>query len=628
MNIAFALIIGIKRRMLKRTNVVAVLASGLVLSVSVTAQAINAGMTAQITPANSDSVFQVYADNRVQGISNYITIDLPLVAYSLLRQKSIEVAEATVVTPAFDKFLQGLDQALSGQRATNTRLEQTIESDALKANRQFIWLLQSLLYGKPSSDLSESLVDEYQRIIAADSVQESALWGRMVDYTQYMPRGRYTQSMRSEQYFRAMRYASSHFFAIKPSAASGVSVSECERQLVQLQQLVHLIHADISLQTLRNELDEALFWQFGPADDLTDSDVITALSGNRNAHQSEHAGKRLLSYARDNNRQPKIIDAIVDATLLESGSSIEDVVTGWRLLPSRFSVETGFQQAMLAGKTGAYSGNSDSLPFGYGIVAGEAVKSYPTALEWIALLGSDNAFTSLVTSQETAFKGYVAEFEKQRNQLHQLAGAELLQAQIVRAALIDNETSTQKQFNENRLLAFNAWHKFNNVLYAKQSNTLIAKGLVRARARQGVADLETRTALYLTLGFAAREQLKHSGLAAWREYSRLMDKLAELSMKRENEALLSEADLDFLNSLDTRLLTLTGKSDQPVIVDVHTNINEALVVQQGTEYPNMVSHYSDETLLRRGSMMRFVEFKQPMNERLTLSQWHRKLARE
>ena len=43
------------------------------------------------------------------------------------------------------------------------------------------------------------------------------MWGQVIDYSQFKPRGRYNRTPEMQDFFRAFRYAGAVLFAVKPS---------------------------------------------------------------------------------------------------------------------------------------------------------------------------------------------------------------------------------------------------------------------------------------------------------------------------------------------------------------------------------------------------------------------------
>lgn len=590
-------------------------------------QAVNAGKL-EVGP----SIFSVYANNRERGIPNHITADLALVSYSLLRQKSIQTQEEKTIIPLFSALLNGLEDALDGQQAKVHALpEGSTTREALQKNTQLVQLVQSLMHPDRANQLDEEVKAEYTRIVNASAVHESSLWGRWLDYTQYKPRGRYTRDDQSEQFFRAFRYLSGQWFAIKPSAATGITSDESQLQTAQLIQLVLLMDENELLQVQRQALEDALDWQFGVAEDLRDNDVVQVLQSIENKIDYGVLSKALFDYAVEHHRQPSVIDAVVELNLLESGLSIQDVVSGWRLIPSRLSVQMATQQALLYGQTGNYVGDAADLPFTYGVVNGQGVKAYPSGREWLALIGGQNSniTRTLLQSPEVQFEGYEAAFETSQLLLHKLLGAELLHAEIIRACIDALESGiamkAETHLDEQTLNGFQTWQRFLDVLYTRQSYTASAKGLMLINVKRESASLDIATDLYSMLAHVARVQWHRTEVVEWQAFADIMDKLVESSAKSAYGGALSRTDIEYLNNVDRVLLNLTGSPDSPVVVDVHTNPNENQVVQQGTGYARIVFNEPVDKQHHRGARFSFHEFKQPIAERLSVEQWRTQL---
>ena len=584
----------------------------------------NTAPTLEATPAHS--LFALYRNNRAAGIPNYITIDLPLVTYSLLRQHSIQSLETNEILPLVEQMLSELNNTIEEKfSVVDVQGKDAAYRNALVANQQYVLLLQSLLQGHALPQLTTESLEELDNIIAAAGVGHSSIWGRDVDYTQYKPRGHYTDTEETMGLFRVLRYAGSQTFCVISSAATGVSSAEQALQTHQIQQLTSMLRSNDKLAQLRKSLNASLEWQFGAADDLTDADIYRALS-NADHWSAEEIGDHLLRYAQENQRQPRIVDMLVNTALLEAGRSITDTVTGWRLLPSRYSVQGASQQALLFNRTYSYTGDKATKPFGLGIVGGRQVKAFPTALEWIALLGEEDALASLDTASETAFEGYADAFGAAGDLLKELKGAELMDAEIIRAVF--NDSDALPDYDNQSLLAFQSWQRYINVLYVKQPYTVGAKSFTAQVLPRNTADLDIATDLYLTLGFSARLHHENTRIAQWLDFADHMDRLAELSMRRNFGASLSMGDVSYLNSLDKAFSALIGTGDMPVVVDVHTDPNSGQVVQHATGYARTVNVNSTEQQPMRGARMSFEEFKQPIGNRLTVESWQKRLEQD
>ncbi len=545
-------------------------------------------------------VLDLYADNRAQGIPNHVTADLVLLGYSLVRRAAIADLEDQALRPAFG----GLIAAMAGRLGPG-------KDPVTLANRRYLTLLQALFAGDPEG-LDATPAAEYALVTQAAGISPSGLWGRPLDYSQFAPRGRYSADPALGHYFRALRYAGALPLLVVPSPATGTSPEAAGRMAAQALQLARLIAADPDLAAQRRRIDDLLAWQFGPAEDLTDADVL-AVAGD--AKDRNDLARRLLDQARANRRQPRIIDGLVDKALLESGQTAAEVMTGWRLLPSRYNPEAAAFQRLVFDGTGGFEGAPDAKPFGLGVVAGRPVKAYPSATEILALLGSKGAADELTAAGETAFAGYT---QASRDAAALLGAAEGLAAAhllTLRQGIRDQDSPERRT----ALRAFWTWQRYLEVLYAKQSYTLMGKGMALERPRPG-ATLEPATGLYLALGRLAGLSRQRTDDPRWQTLADLFHRLADISFRQDQGTPLVPEDERFLNRLDLDLLALAGTGDAPIVVDVHTHAAESMVVEEAVGWAAPVQQGP-----ARGARLTHYEFKQPLAERLTDAAWRERI---
>lgn len=594
------------------------------------------------------SVFDLYADNRRQGIGNYITPDLALLTYSLLRQSSIASMEQDILIPAYKEFLMlladalsvsdGLSMAESGARGIDHNRSLPSANLVRQSNDQFIRLLRALMTNQ-ILDSNDPVYEEQQRILKADSTAYSSLWEHQIDYTQFKPRGRYASSQSNEGYFRSLKYASSILFAVQPSAATGISASTSRRMVRQASQLIHLIGENARLSELRQQLEFAMNAQFGQGDDLSDHDWLSAerqIARQQTADRSgadipsEQKGYSLLLYARTHQRQSLITAGLLDVQMLEPRLSIPDVLTGWRLMPMRYSAEAAFNQRLLFPQTGNVIHNESvgsvkadttrvSVPFGLTTVNAQKVKGFPLGLESIAALGNQSALQQISQQGENRFEGYQQAFKEAQSLLGEAKGIDALHNKVVELGS-HTIASRGESARLETLMSFQAWQRYLQLLYRKQTHTPTSKGIQWEQPRQN-SDLEPASGLYLALAAASRLQHQITKLPAWLLLARHCERLAHLGKQRASGIHLTKASMQYLNTLDTSLFALVGEKDKPVVVDVHTEPNTSQVVQQGVGYPIIVRHNK-----LRGARMSFHEFKQPVEARLTDLDWQKRLS--
>jgi hypothetical protein len=546
-------------------------------------------------------LFELYAQYRAEGRPSYVTADLILLGYSLVRRASLADLEDRTLRPAFGKLVADM----RGRQGD-------AQDPVTQANRRYLGLLAALLAGDPGG-LDDTAAAEYRLAATAAGIARSPLWGRTLDYSQLAPRGRYAEDEDLRRYFRAMRYAGSVTFLVQPSPATGASAEAAQRMTAQALQLARLISADPWLAEQRRRLDVLLDWQLGRAEDLTDTDLLAIADKDL---AGPDLGARLLAHARTVQRQPRIVDAIVDRGRLAPGQSASDALTGWRLLPARYNPEAAAFQRLVFDATGDYRGPADASPFGLGTVAGRRVKAYPLAAELLSLLGSRGAAEALQTAHETAFAGYPQASRAAAALLAEPGGVAAAHLAIVREGLRDQDGSERCT----ALAAFWTWQRYLEVLYAKQSNTLAGKGLSIERPRPG-ATLESATGLYRALARLAADQHAHTADPRWKTLAEILDRLAAASARADRGQAPDPDTERLLNRLDLDLLALADKGDAPIVVDVHTHAAEGQVVEEAVGWAVPV-----ERGQARGARLTHYEFKQPLEQRLTDASWRERLA--
>ena len=551
-------------------------------------------------------MFDLYANNRKQKIANYITEDFILLSYSLLNRTLMERAERDYIKPQFDELLYKLDSAV---RSLKDNKPETI------ANQAFIQVLLALASDDASILTSELASQEYKSIMAADGISMSALWQQNIDYSQFKPRGRYTRTAELQAYFRAMRYAGSVLFAMQPSAATGVTPQGAERMTRQAMQLVEIM-SDKAIAANRNKLESLRAWRFGHAEDLTDQDL------------SAFIGKpvkpaNLIAYARDNGRQPQITAGVVDLSKLEAGITVKDVMTGWRLLPSRYTSDSAAFQRLVYNATGEYTpvkGRTlKQKPFGLGNIGGKSVKAYPLAKELLAAMQSSTAVKQLENAGEMDFEGYTEAMLDVSKLLDNAAGLNGEQLDFMKASV--NASVKDAERRQNSLVSFWTWQRYLSLLYTKQSYTLGSKSITLDSRNNAV--LEPATVLYTALKQLVAMHQKHNDSEEWQAFAEIIDSVLQMSQQLDAGKVLTPGQHSYLNQLDKKIKLLVGETDKPIVVDVHTNPDENKVLEQGIGYARAVVKNN-----ARGALFRHYEFKHDMSDRLTDESWQALLKKQ
>ena len=569
------------------------------------ALAVPAWVTAAEPPAeHAAGLFEVYARNRHEGVPNYITEDLLLLSYGMIRTAVSRALEREHHIGAVGRIADGL----AAQVAT------AADDPVSQANRDYLAVLLALWEdrdqvagaGEPARAQAE-----LDLVLTAEALTRSPLWGQLVDYTQFRPRGHYEGDAELERYFRTVRYAGIVLFAIAASKATGVSDALADRLTQQAVRLAGFIEQDPGLAKEHGELTRGLTWRFGPPEDLTNTALLEL-----DAEPAETFRSRLLARAKEQGLQPRVIGGVVDAAQLEDGVTPADVMTGWRLLPQRYTPESDAFQQLVFNGTGVFQGKEDATPFGLTLINGKPVKGFPLLAELMALWGSEASYESLRQGGEMAFEDYDAAWENAKRALESSNGLSTLHQQVIRTGL--------RSASPDRLTALRAfwtWQRYAALLYVKQSYTLGSKGLVLPPPRPSGARLEPSLALYLALARVVEAHRRVTPHAAWEAFAGLLDRVIAITLRGKGESGLTAVDETFLNDLDAALLALTGGPDAPIVVDVHTNPASREVLQEATGAARLVTVTAAEGQTARGARLTQCEFKHPMAERLNAAAW-------
>lgn len=566
------------------------------------------------TAAAPSGLFEVYQSNREMARPNLITPDLLLVSYGLIRQHQNTQMEFQMMIPEFKALVTGLQAKLVEAKGGET---ETLARD-------YVTLLQAMLTGALPENASKVLGKEWQQVEQAGGLAESPLWGTALDYSQFKPRGRYTQSEDMQRYYVAYRYAGTvNFFAV-PSKATGISPAKAKQLSQTAIYLSRIITKDTELLDHYDKLQSALTWEYGQPGDLGAKEVEAATRGLTGAALK---GEVLLAYARKRGRLPQIIDLPVDVSKLGKDEKIAEVALGWRLLPGTQSANGVAVQTVLYPNTRTFNNPCGTIPcvqpWTASMIEGKQAKGYVSAYEIMAWQGSAQAKSLVQHRGDDLFEGYAAAVEKAKSALQSDQGLSGAQGAFMREVFAEAADAGGRQLTG--MLGFWTWQQSINALYAKQVMTPASKSLSmnQPAQRKGAVLLGT-TGFYAALTKLAKQNAEHAAEylkdPAWEKFAEITGRLADMA-KAKSDAPPSDADDAYLNELDTALLALTKGKDHPIVVDVQTNPLDKLVVEEALGVPEI-----QELNKARGAWFRHYEFKHDMGARLTNEEWRKALG--
>lgn len=552
-------------------------------------------------------LFDVYQQNREQAVANLITPDLLMVSYSLIRQRTALEQERELLIPSFKNFSEHLHQQLG-----KSKLKTPVQKKAYA----YVSIIQGLITGqtpKVVKDL-EMLSTEWQLTQQKQGITESAILAVKIDYSQLQARGRYNQQDDLNRYFQAFKYASlAHFFS-NGSAATGISHQQAQELTQIAQYLTEIIGKNPLLKSEYDKFYQALTWQYGTYTELNYQDFLNIQQHHPQAWTEPQTFNQAINTYRLQHKNLNIYDYPVDTAKLTGQENIAHVLTGWRLFSPTQNNDIAAYQQLLYPHTGIFTAPCGQLqcvqPWTLATINGQAVKAYAKASELLAILGINSAEQQIHHSGEDLFTNYAQQQQQAAGLLQQNNGLNQLQLQFLQDA---GRSYPQVA----SLLGFWTWQRYINMLYSKQSMTMGSKSLqISGEEPRKGAQLYGDAAFYKALlSLAQAHQQQNPRL--WLEFGTLLQNLINIAEQKQN---LKAEDEQFLNDLDKQLLTLTGQKDKPIIVDIHTNPIDNMVVEEAIGLPKVVTQQQ-----ARGAVWQHYEFKQPLNQRLDNQQWQAQL---
>lgn len=560
-----------------------------------------------------ETVFGVYERNRQQGRPNYITQDLLLLAYALIRERAWEETERAELLPRVGELFASLQQAADDEP----------DDEPGRANRELAGLLVALVTDAAEPPAGERARAEWRFVRGAAGVASSPLFGARIDYSQFRPRGRYTATPALAAYFRAVRYAQTALFGVQPSAATGLDAATAERLAVQAARLAARLGGDGPLADLYRRIETVLGEQFGPADDLVVADVLAVTSAD--AGDGRPLAARLAGHAASHDRLPRILGGVVDHHRLEPALTPAHALVGWRLLAARYTPESAAMQGLVWDRVGRHLCTGDCpAPFTLSLADGQPVKGMPNVLELPALLGSAGARAALTRAGDDRYAGYADAWRRVSGHLDADAAADgpaSARLAFLRAGFDDAATGPAPE-RLVAMLGFWTYQRRLDQLYVKQGYTLAGKSLdlTPPAARSGATlEFEALPLLRSLARYVDHEQVvaTHPARLAFRE---LLAHCIGIAERVQAGAAPDAGDEDFLNRLDQVLLGLAGGGDAPIVVDLHTDAASGEVLELATGPARTVRH-GEAT----GARLSVYQFRQPLAERLSDDAWRERL---
>lgn len=576
--------------------------------------------------------FDLYERNRYNMIPNFVTVDSLMHTYHVYFAYLLKNIEKEYLA---DQVRQLGIKMLEDSKEQYVQLKGSEWESAAVRNVAFFTVGAKLLDDTVQIEdyVSDIVESELSRIETAQGIMISAITDDEEDYSQYKPRGYYEGDSDLEAYFKAMMwYGRMHFKQetedLDRSALLITKALDSDSEAYELWQSVYSVTSFFA-----GASDDNGVCEYAPLIRAAygENAKVTDLIGN---------GDAFLDYRTNTEALPV---PQINSIPIEDGE--ENVIPGFRFMGQRFSIDAMVMQKLIYSNVQSNS-------------AGEK-RMLPDVLDVPAALGSDVALNLLKENGVEDYPGYMENMEKLRTGINEaddsLWNASLYASWIhTLRPLLEKKGEGYPIFMQNEewakknLECFAGSYtelKHDTVLYSKQVMAEMGGGMEEEPDDRGY--VEPEPVVYER--FASLAEQTAQGL---KKYQMLSDadednlvKLEELALRLQtisnkelqNETLTDE-EYDLIRTYGGNIehfwydaMRANANSDTifseeypaALVVDIATDPNGS-VLEAATGDPSQIIvavQVDGKIKLASGSVYTFYQFEQPLNDRLTDTQW-------
>ncbi len=584
-----------------------------------------------VIPGEEIDIAEYYKDAINSGYPVFITTDSVLFIYHAFFETVLMELEEKQFIPRLKKLLLGLVR--EAEKIYGELSEGTLAKEATRLDIAYLSVALKLIepgYNTPSY-IQELVEKELELIESASSSQApSPIFGYKEDYTQYKPRGHYTESDELRRYFRCMMWLGRMRFEVQDPENPELSEIQTAQALI----LTYLIAATeidgVKAINLWEEIYLPISFIVGKSDDLTFYDYIRVMG--------KVYGDFTPGQVDDRNLLEKFMEEIVE---LDKSRIISSPIfpyekprlTGLRFMGQRFILDGYIHQQLCY----------PNLP----------TRTQVRGLDIMAVMDSDRAMEHLKDELQK-YEGLGEKILKLRAELSKLETRNWTETlymgwlYTIKALLTKPgqgypafmQTNAWLDKSLNTALASWAQLRHDTILYAKQPYAVLTavpqkpphpgyvepNPLLYSRLRNLVE--ATKNGLE-KLGLLDENMRDRLGL-----FSSILNKLVDISEKELKGTPLSGEDQALIEQygfLLEKLLTVTEKrvKDPRIIADVFTDPNTGTVLEVGTGYFDRIivvyKTLDGKLYASTGLTMSYYEFYWPQNNRLTDEEWRQML---
>ena len=594
-----------------------------------------------VAPGYSREFFERYEQNRYNREPNFVTVDSMMHTYHLYFSYLMKTTEREHLAGKLTELAKTM---LENTQAQCYTLSSTEWARAAQRNLAFFAVgvkLLDPLYSVPAS-VSETVSYEVDRINDAAGIDISALTGAYEDYSQYTVRGYYTDSSELQAYFKAMMWFGRMNFAQEDESLDRSALLMTLAVGGEAEALWGQIYSVTAF--FAGASDDYSYYEYRQLAERAYGKLPTMgeLMGNSEAWQTFHSLTGALP-------APKINSVPADDKDGDANSQNK----GFRFMGQRFTLDEAIFERLTYDDIGEDpAGNRRMLPM---------------ALDVPAALGSDLALTILESQGAADYAGYRESMNKLR--ADRSLTDDTLWSQSLYAGwlntlqpLLTVKGAGYPSFMQGQLWATHSLEsycgsftelKHDTVLYAKQMMAEMGGGELPEVDDRGY--VEPEPAVYVSLsslveqtaqGLSSFGLLSTADAVNLNRLKELAAKLAVISEKELRGELPTDEEFELIRGYGGTLEhfwedTVRGL-DNPegfldsalfpaaIVTDVATDPNGS-VLELGTGNPSVIYVVVPvDGVLRicSGTVFSFYEFTQPLNERLTDTEWRQAMGIE
>ncbi|MBR2825606.1 MAG: sigma-70 family RNA polymerase sigma factor [Solobacterium sp.] len=577
--------------------------------------------------------FEVYESNMYGNIPSFITTDSILHTFHLYYahlQKNVEKTHLS------DQLRSMSEKLLEESKNQLNQLSGTKWESAAQRNVDY-FAIGAALIGGDSSTLSSNASSELSKIQAAEGISDSPVFTTsdrtyQQDYSQFKPRGYYTESDALKQYFRAMMWYGQMNFSSDDEELSRSAL--LINKAIQSAAYDEWSNVYLTTSFFAGESDDNGYYEYYP--------LIQSIYGTDVSIDAIKDDSNFQKYMDNVKQLPR---PAINSMVVYEFENRDEVTTGYRVLGQRFTIDGSIMQRLVYRDLPA-NASSDK-------------RMMPDALDVPAAMGSNRALELLQThTNVNNWPDYTTNMESVRNEVANL-GEETWNASVSSSwletlrPLLNEDRSQFPKFMQN-----NAWLdkdlntflgnytelKHDTVLYAKQVMAELGATGPLYEKPDDRGYVEPQPLIYhklAKLSIETAKALQERNLISSEDYSSMENlssicaQLATIAEKELRSELPTDEEFEFIRSYGGQLEHLwmstiddgkysTLEHPAALVTDIATDGEKGECLQLAIGKPQEIIvavYFDDDIRFATGAVYSYYQFTQPISNRLTDEEW-------